>query len=254
MGDLLTLLHPLILLALFGVWAWCLVDALRAHRPWPWIIVLLFVPVLPVPFYLLNFKLSGSEDGRLDSFLRARNEMRRLEREVAEKGTVSSHLEMADAQLRAGNAVHALKSLGLVLESDPEDLQAHFLAGTAFLSMGNPERALDHLGYVMEHDQDYRRGEARLAHADALALTGRTSECLEEIRTIAGKFLLPEAIVRHARELRRCGDVDSARSTLKDMLARVREMSAEDVRRHKAWIRQGAEDLRDLGPDSRSST
>ncbi|MDK2970378.1 MAG: hypothetical protein PWP23_133 [Candidatus Sumerlaeota bacterium] len=247
MNDFLTILQPLVLIALFGAWVYCLVDALRQHRAWPWIIVLLFVPVLPVPFYLLNFKLFGAQEGgRLDSTLRTRNGLRALQEKVAENGTAGAHLRLAGAYLRAEDPMKALQSLGQVLEMDAENLQAQYLAGLALLTLGNAERALTHLEFVVSKDPGYQWGEARLAYADALALTGDPEQCLRELESIAGQYLLPEAIVRHARHLIDCGDHDRAREALRDMLSRVKEMNPEDVKRHKMWIRRGAEDLNQL--------
>lgn len=244
MEYVLLILQPIVLLVLFGIWAWCIADALREHRPWIWVIVLALVPILPVPFYLLNFKLFGARaDGRLDGYLKEERELRDLRRDAEERDLPIAHRQLAEALLRRGQPEEALRSLGRVLDLDAEDVSAQYLAGVALLAVGQPAKALEHLEYVVEQDPGYRRGDGRLSLAYALQGVGENTRARQEIAAAAESYLLPEAIVRHARFLRDEGQHDRARTILAELLARAEEIDPLEIRRHRPWLRQATEEL-----------
>lgn len=247
MNTVLFIVQPLLLLMLFGAWVYCIQDALRQHRSWLWVLILVFVPVITAPVYLVNFKLAGAgNEGRIDGYLKSANEIARLKREVAESDIPGTHLKLAEALVRRGEYQDALRSLGRVLESDGENLRAQYLAGETLFAIGQLERALQHLEFVLEEDAKYAFGAARLAMAKTLIALRREEDAFEQLEWIVRTHALPEASVLYAGFLTERGDRQTAANELRSILGRVRDIPVEKLAGQRPWIKKAAEELRRL--------
>lgn len=248
MADFLDLAQPLILMVILAVWVYCIVDALRNHRPWAWVIALVALPVLSAPFYLLNFKLFGSaEGGRLDVMLGDSRRLRELKEEARVRDVAGVHREIADIYFRRGNYDMALEALKRVLDLDPEDLRSQYQAGASMVATGRAAEAIPHLEYVVEEEPRYGYGEARLVLANAYMALRDQDRAFEEYSRLVESHNLPEAVVKHARLLRARGDEETARRELKEMLNSVTALPKDRLEAYRPWIRQAADDLRNMG-------
>jgi tetratricopeptide (TPR) repeat protein len=237
MSPLLALSHPIILLVLFSAWIWCVVDALRSHRPWGWVIFVGFVPILSVPFYILNFRvLSSGGTGALEEELRWTRRLRELEERAAETDVPAVHREIADLYFQRGQYRRALESLKKVLDVDPEDLKAQYQAGVSMASLGRWREAIAHLDYLVDTSPRYAGGEAELALANAYLESGDSDRAFHHLATVVKNHHLPEAAVRYARMLQAQGYGDRATECLTEMLERADDVPKDRLGAEKKWI------------------
>jgi len=242
------ILRPLILMACACAWVWCLVDALRNHRPWNWVLLVVLLPPVAIPAYLLNFKMfGGNDEGRVDGQVKLMRRLRELQAEVGVRDVPALRIEMAEILMRLERWQEAIDALRPALDSDPEDLRAQYAAGIAWQKLGRPLEAAMHLEYVVDQEPKHVRGEARLAYGNALKDLGEDARAFEQYEAAARDHSLPEAVVRHARILAERGKTDDARRVLTVMLSHVGDLDPETLRKSRKWIREAAEDRKRLG-------
>ncbi len=247
--TLFALFRPLLIMVLAAWWVACLVDALRKHRPWGWIVALAVIPIASAPFYFLNYKLGGSDKGHIDAKVKLLKRLREVQTDLAVRDVPGVRRELAGLYAQLGRWREALDSLRPALDDDPEDLAAQYLAGTCWQELGQSEAAASHLEYVVGEDPKYARGEARVALGNVYKSAGRDSDAVEQFARAAAEYSIPEAVVRHARFLRESGDRDAARRELLRMLHSAGELDPEMKRKSRKWIRAAAEDLKSLEAD-----
>lgn len=244
MREVLFIAQPLFLMLLAGLWVACIVDALREHRPWLWVLLLVFVP--PVfPIYWLNFRVWGRGSvGLIDGHLADSRRLAELMAELKERDVAGVRREIADIHFRHGRFREAIEHLKPVLEFTPEDLRSQYQAGVAMMGIGRPELAESHLEFVVEQDARFLRGEARLALARALQAQGKNERAFDQFAHLLDDYAVPEAAVRLARMMVVQGYADRARVTLESLFERVgadagAALSPDD---HK-WLRTARREL-----------
>lgn len=244
MREVLYIAQPLFLMLLAGLWVACIVDALRQHRPWLWVVLLVFVP--PVfPIYWLNFRVwNRGHQGLIDAHLADARRLRELTAELRERDVAGVRRDIADIHFRHGRFREAIEHLKPVLEFTPEDLRSQYQAGVAMIGIGRPELAESHLEFVVEQDARFQRGEARLALARALQAQGKNERAFDQLAHLLEEYAVPEAAVRLARLMVSQGYADRARATLEKLFERVgadagAALSPDD---HK-WLRTARREL-----------
>ena len=253
MPDTSSILHilfylaePLIGILLAGVYVYCIQDSLRRHRSWYWVLIVTFLPLISAPFYLLNFKLLGDDQGVVDKAVKSQTRLNQLKRDLEERDVPGVRREIAEIYFERGNYLEALKNLQPVLDADPEDIRAQFQAGVSLVRIGKAEQAIGHLDFVLEEDPKYRYGEARTALGDALWATEKKEDAAKEYRQTLERFNNPEAAVKYAHFLRDQGKNDEARHLLTATLQRVKDVPKEFLPGQKPWIKKAAELLREM--------
>lgn len=242
----LYLFYPLIVLLLSSFWLWMLVDALKKHRPWAWVIVLAFVPILSAPIYYVNFYFLGTErEGILDSNIKFAGRIRAYKAKLEQDGLVGDKRNLADAYFESQNYREALNLLKDVLQHDGEDLRSQFQAGVSLLAIGQAKEALPHLDYVLDQEPRFYQGDARLIYANALFESGEVERARQEYERTASHFNIPEAVVRTARFLIEEGKFEEAYKMLLLMLQTV-QLTERQQRTQKVWIKKAAEEIQKL--------
>ena len=248
MSLIIAVAHPILLLVLFSAWVWCLVDALRNHRPWGWVLFVAAVPVASVPFYVMNYRVFGTPDrGALDQELHWAKRLRELEEQARETDVAGVHREIADIHFQRGQHRRAVESLKRVLDMDPEDLRSQYQAGVSMASLGHLDPAIAHLEFVVEEDPRYGAGDARLSLANALIAKGQPEKAFHHLALAVRNHNLPEAAIRYARMLRDQGYRDEARACLEEMLEKSAELPQESFRANKRWIKEANTMIEELG-------
>lgn len=247
MSYLVVAILLLVAMVIAGVWVASLIDALRSHRPWPWVIFLAFVPVISTPIYLFNYYVLGkNREGFIDKTLSNSARINALKAEVEANDLIGDIRELAFAYYDAQSYRESLKYLQRALDFDGEDTRAQYIAAQCFLALKMPTQSLPHFEYVLEVEPRYLQGAARLGYAKALYLSGETERYQLEIARAASHFNLPEASVMYARNLISEGKREEAYQVLIESLKTVGELSAEQKLDHKIWIKTAAEDLAKL--------
>jgi len=234
--------QPIVQMLVLGLWVWCLFDALRQHRPWPWVVALAFLPVFSAPFYLANFKFFGApERGRVDGALRDARRRRQLEAEHELLDTPGTNRALGDFHFNRRDFDAAFPYLRRALDMEPEDVRSQYQAGVCLLQAGKPQVAVACLEYVREGDPRFEYGEPRLALALAYDAAGRAEEGAAELEAVVREFTLPEAVVRLAERHVHAGRIPEALSLVNDLLSRVSSMPEPRVRANRAWIAKAKE-------------
>jgi tetratricopeptide (TPR) repeat protein len=247
MNTLLYLGYPVLLLALAGAWIAALVDALRRHRPWIWVVTVLLLGPLGALFYLLNFRIAGNgRRGWVEHRFGGRAQLRRLAREAADKDLPVLWRDLGDHHLRFDEFPQAVTALKRALELAPEDLRSQFLAGVALLHAGKPELALAHLEYVEDHDPRYAWGDLLVKKARAQAAAGNEDAAFDTLARLDREFNRPEGVVCFARMLVRRGQHDKAREALRRVLDHAGEVDPVLRAEHEQWLREARRELRRL--------
>ena len=247
MSQLLFILQPLFLIVLLGTWIYCLVDALRFHRSWFWVLFVLCLGPFAAVVYLPNFKLQRHRrSGLLDDMMADSLRLKELQAQAAEAGIPALHLEIAEIYTKRHRWQEALEALKEVLAQDEENSRAHHLAGVCFQALGQPEGALAHLEYVLEEDPRFARGRTRLAYANALFDLDRTEEAAAEYERVLAEQSIPEAAFQRARLLAGAGEKSAAMETLEDALDHAKEFPAERKAEECQWIQAAREYLNSL--------
>lgn len=243
--SLFDIIYPVVMILLFAIWAFYLVKAVKAHRPWHWIAFMTFAPIVSIPFYIMNFHIlgRGSDEGYIDKNIGSRSRISELKKVVDENGLLVDVQQLAVEYFETQNYKEALRYFQQALEMDPEDLKCQYFSGVAFLALSEGERALPHLEYVLEEDARYAQGEARLYYAKSLLNAGENERAQTEFARAASHFNLPEASVRSAHYLVEEGKFEEAQETLVEMLQSVGELHSAQRTLHKRWIKIAAEDL-----------
>lgn len=247
MSDFTFIAHPFWYLILLGVWIYCLVDALRFHRSWFWVLFVLCLGPLAAIVYLPNFKLSRHRSsGLLDDFMADILRLKALQEQARESSIPSIHLQIAEIHVRRQRWQEALDELGKALDQDDENTRGHFLAGTCFRALGQPEAALAHLEFVLEQDPRASQGRARLTFANALLDLQRKDEAAAEFDRVLAAFCLPEAALKRARLFVEAGQRSAARQVLAEALDRASEFPADRKAEERCWIQAARQFLNDL--------
>lgn len=237
------------ILSLLGLVAWvfCIVDTLRRQREYFWILLLIFLPMLMVPIYLVNFfLLDWAGWRRLDVVLRDRRRIGQLERELQTADIPGKHEELALLYLEQRRFEDCLRVLAPALERDPENLRGQFCAGVACLELGRAGEAAAHLHYIQEVEPYYRSGEALLRLAEALERLDRKPDAILILEKLLQRHSLAEGVVRYARLLAERGYRDVARSELERLLRESAAAPEFHSRRERLWLRQARDLLKTL--------
>lgn len=214
----LALLIPTSLLILLCLWTWALVETLRREHSYTWLILLLLLPPLMTPLYLLNYFVLGDPVGKAIDRARKEQRMWELHREVNEGAPDAVREELAILLFELGDYQGALEHLGPLLERYSDSLRLQFLAGRALLELDRPENAAAHLRYIVDEDPGFAQGEGRLYLALALERLGQVDGALEELSRAIQHLELPRFLYEYGRILIASGRQEEARATLRRLL------------------------------------
>lgn len=232
------------------------VHVVRTGRPWFWIWVVLFFPVVgPLAYFFAEvvpysggLHLGNPIPGLLDALIPGR-ELRRLEENLAYSSTVANRQALASYHLRQGAYAEALKltesCLTGVYKDDPglklELAQIHLLAG-------QPKEARKLLGElaVASPQHEPRVRDQLLARAAEDLGDAKTAFTLYDQLRASGP-MNEESRVRFARLLEARGDRQRAREIYADVVRRLSRASNRYRREQKQWLMAARMGLKSLG-------
>ena len=214
----------------------CAVHAGRTGRPFFWIYLIIFVPVLGMLAYLaieLAPELLSGRRARqaAQGVARALNPtrgMREAERRLRMTPTTGNKTALAEAYLAANRTDEALSlfqdAATGIHATDPAILmglaRAHFTRG----EFAETERVLEQLRHA---NPDYASPEGHLLYARSLEAQGKLPEALQEYAALAPYYPGEEARCRYALLLQKAGRPDQARRIFEEIC-----QEAEDAPRH----------------------
>src|SRR5215467_551041 len=223
----------------------CIVHAAKTGRFMPWVYLILLLPGIGVIAYVLVELIPewfGSAQGqkarrRIVSTLDPEKQYRKSSDDLEISDTIANRVALAEECLTLGKFEEGLRHYENVL-SRPMGDEPAFMLGKAQAEFGlnRPQDAVVTLDELRERWPDYQSAEGHLLYARALEASGRTTEALDEYRSVADYFPGPEARVRWAMLLALMGRDAESRRLFSDVVTQMRR-APKYVRKVQAeWI------------------
>jgi tetratricopeptide (TPR) repeat protein len=213
---------PLAALALLTFWVVMICKALREEHDYVWVVLLVVLPPLGLPLYLVNFYILGDKARGLTA-IRVRNRRER-EAEVLELEFRTSHIpalqeRLCELYFTGEKWEKCLEHLKPALDRDPDNLRLQYLAARTLLALNRQDAAIQHLAFIVETDQRYDAWKAMLLLAQVLEVQGRRDEALQYYDRLARNVTFPEALYHHALAYWDSERREEVRETLQKMIA-----------------------------------
>lgn len=244
---IMALAIPAVLFLFLTVWVWALVDSLRNEREYLWVVLLVFVPPLGLPAYAVNFLLLGDNERGLGAARRrsAHRERIRMLREDEELRDIPANREeLARLLHEEEDFEEALGELKPLLDSDPENVPAQYLAACSLLSLDRLEAALPHLAYVFEESPAHDGGLAALRYALLLEKLGQPEEALSVYAKAVKRLAPVETRYHYARLLAGHGQRGRSREILEDIVRNEEHTPQFRAHLDEKWVQSARKLLR----------
>ena len=222
----------------------CVIHAVKTGRMFPWIYVIVFLPMVGCLAYLAvevaPDLLRGSGSRRFASGVRAATDpnrgFRQAQRAAEMVGSVDSKRALAEQYMRRGQYGEAIALYeGLLVgqfSEDPALLQG--LARARFFA-GDGQGAQDALDKLQKTDPSFISADEQLLYARALELQGKDGAALSAYKKVVPIFAGEEARCRYAMLLNKTGAVEQARSYFEEILKSLDGAPRHYRRAQKAW-------------------
>jgi hypothetical protein len=205
----------------------CVVHAVKTGRIFPWIYVIVFLPMAGPLAYLavevvpdmLRSRGAATVKSQVRSLADPHRSLRDAERAAEMVGSVDSKRTLAEEYLARGRydeAIALYRSL-LVGQFRDDPVLLLGLARAQFAS-GDGVGAQASLDALQAADPNFQSAEAHLLYARALELQGKDQEALEEYRKLTRYYSGEEARCRYAMLLQKTGAVEDARAIFQQIL------------------------------------
>lgn len=242
-------LHALVALGLA-------IHALRTGRPFFWLFVLFFFPLLgSIVYFFVELlpELQGSLGAR-----RAGAAVRRMVdpghelREAREAWditpSIANRTRLAAALLQVGEAAEAVEHYRACLEQDGHhDPDLMLGLARAEFAAGDVATARETLESLTAHNPEYRSQDGHLLYARVLAALGEGERARAEFDTLVGYFSGPEARCHYGEWLAQVGDQDAARTQFQAVIDAARRWPAHTRRMHAEWLTRARRGLAATG-------
>ncbi len=240
---------PILLFIFLAAWVWALIDALSKERDYFWVILLAFLPPVGLAAYVLNFAVLGDTKRGVGA-VRVRSERRRrieeMRADTETRDIPANREELARLLFEEEDYQEALGELKPLLDTDPENLQAQYLAARCLLGLEQYDRARPHLEYVFEESPAFDGGLAALRYALLLERLGDWKAALHAYERTRKNLALTETRYHHARVLAGHGRAAEARKILKSIVEHDQETPQFRAGLDEKWVRSARKLLNEL--------
>ena len=222
----------------------CAVHIVRTGRPYYWIYIVMFVPMVGMLAYfmieilpdLLGTRTARSAVAGVGRALDPGKAVRVAERNLAMTPTTENKAALADAYLGVGRIDEAASlyqdALTGVHASDPALMTGLARAEFARRNFTAVERVLDALREANPH---FQSAECHLLYARSLDEQGKVEAALHEYQALAPYYPGQEARCRYAMLLDKAGDHRESQRQFRDICQSI-EMSPRHARRlQREW-------------------
>jgi hypothetical protein len=222
----------------------CIIHAVKTGRVFPWIYVIIFLPMVGCIAYfaveiapeLLRSRASHTLAANVRAATDPHRGLRQAQRAAEMVGSVDAKRKLAEEYVARGHYAEAIAlyegALSGQFRDDPALLQG--LARAQFLA-GDGAGAQSSLDTLQNADPSFASEDAHLLYARALELQGKDSEALEEYRKLVRYFAGEEARCRYAMLLMKAGAADEARNLFAEILKSLDGAPRHYRRAQKEW-------------------
>lgn len=222
----------------------CVIHAVRRGRIFPWVYVIIFLPLVGCIAYFVveilpemrHSRGARRVAGNVRDLADPNRGLRQAHRDVALVGSVDAKRALAEEYVARGNYADAIALYRDTLQGQFKDDSALLLgmARAQFLS-GDGAGAQASLDALQAADPKFASSDAHLLYARALELQGKDTEALEEYRKLVRYFAGEEARTRMGLLLKKLGRVDEARATFEEVDRLLTGAPSRYVRAQKEW-------------------
>jgi hypothetical protein len=222
----------------------CAVHAGRTGRPYYWISLILFMPMVGMIAYLLieilpelaHSRAARAAGAGVIRKFNPERDYRAAWREVQIAGTIENRANLAEQCLRCGRVEEAAalyRELLTGLHATDPDL----MLGLARAEFERQDftAAQTMLERLRAANPDYRSAEGHLLYARCLERQGERDEALYEYEALAAYYPGQEAKSRYALLLSEAGRRDAARQLFQEICRSVELMPKHARRLQKEW-------------------
>lgn len=222
----------------------CAVHVFRTGRPYWWLYLIFFFPLVGCLVYLVvevvpDMRRRGvALELPVSRQRSAKRLIGQLKEELEYSDTVDTRVRLARGYLDAGRAADAVAALQPCLATAHRDdpcvlftlAHAYFHDG----QYGEADKMLAELVRIKAKDHPHERAllQARIHEA-----VGRTEDALKEYADLSRVFAGEEATCRHALLLKKSGQAEKANEVFRAILAKARRADGFFRRRQQEWIR-----------------
>jgi hypothetical protein len=208
----------------------CIIHAVKTGRVFPWIYVIVFLPLVGCAAYfaveivpeLLRSRSAQKFHASAKAMADPNKSLREAQRSAEMTGSVDSKRTLAEEYVKRGNYADAVAlyrdAASGHFRDDPALLMG--LARALFLS-GDGAGAQAALDQLQVADPAFVSDEAHLIYARALELRGKNDEALHEYEQLVRYFSGEEARGRYAQLLQRTGHAEEAKAVYTEILKRL---------------------------------
>lgn len=243
----------LIILAPILLQITCVIHAVRSGRMFPWIYVIVFLPLVGCIAYLVvelipewmgtrgAHKLKKSVRDAADPG----RAMREALREAEMTGSIDARRKLAEQHLAHGNAAEAVALYRGMLDGQfREDPVLWLGLARAQFASGDAAGTQASLDALQQLDPKFQSGDAHLLYARALEAQGKDGEALDEYRRLVRYFSGEEARCRYGLLLDRAGRRDEARAMFEQVSKSLTGAPRHYRQTQKEWGEIAARALR----------
>ncbi len=222
----------------------CVVHAIRTGRIFPWIYVIVFLPLIGSLVYIgmeiVPDLVRGRRARQLGATVREiadpGRSLRQAHRDVALTGSVDAKKSLAEEYMARGNYADAV-----ALYKDA--LQGQFASDTALLyglaraqfANGDPAGTQAALDALQAADPKFASADAHLLYARALEQQGKDAEALEEYKRLVRYYPGEEARARMGLLLQKLGQRNEAQALFAEILRLLNGAPSRYVRAQREW-------------------
>ena len=238
MSYLLYSVAPIVLLIV------CVVHAVRTGRIFPWIYLIIFLPLIGSLIYIamevLPGLLASRRARRLGTTVRdladPHRALREAHREVGLVGSVDAKRALAEQYMERGRYADARAIFADALQGQfKEDTALLYGLARAQFMCGDGSGAQATMDALFKADPNYGSADAHLLYARALELQERDSEALEEYKRLVRYFPGEEARARYGLLLRKVGREEEARTIFQEILHLLDGAPSRYQRAQRQW-------------------
>jgi len=233
-------------LTIFQIWMF--IHAIR-NREYIWA-VFIFIGwgVAAFLYFFLVYRQTGASTRGFElPGAQNRRRIRELQAQIHHLDKAHHHLQLADVYFSQGKLQKAEASYRASIERDPEDIDARAHLGQCLLRQNRAAEARPLLEAVVQQDPKHDYGHSMMALAETLDALGETDAALPLWQQVTENHSYPRARVQLAGLLIVRGDVESARTMLREVIEDEPHAPAFQRKRDRVWVSRARSRLRKLG-------
>jgi hypothetical protein len=229
---------PVILLQVF-----CAVHILRTGRPYWWLFMVFFFPLVGSLVYLIIEALPDLRHGgkrvtdKIAKAVDPARDVRQREDKLAIAETTENRVKLAAEYLEAGDFDDAIEMYRSCLtgmyRNDPNIMLGLARAQYQKELWGDARETLDGL---IRTNPDFKSPEGHMMYAVALEKLGEVDAALEEYATLARYYAGLEAKARYALLLKQHGDAEAARELFEEIVRNAKNYRKFYKREELKWV------------------